>query len=266
MSSSTDVPLRVLFDHGTLPSYPCFDLAILSTDEAYQQNHRAFQQAGMESCVLNYSVDVREDWKKEPFSRESIGLPETAFIMTTISNHLDNRLTHEMCHSIGKILQRCPQAVYAPIGEVTKKVSWMAIFDQYGVAERVYFLGSLPGPSQYARSMHLYLNEFPFGSGLSLLDAMAAGCPVVSMYDESGPQQARYGATYFGIDYVIKTGKVEDYIELACRLIEDKAFYQQWSEHALEQYEKRVDTERYVNNFEAILEQFIHFQFKKGIQ
>jgi hypothetical protein len=264
VSSSTDVPIRILFDHGTLPSYPCFDLAILSTDEAYNQNHQAYQQLGMESCVLNFSLDVRPDWKKEPFSRESIGLPESSFVMTTISNHLDNRLTNEMCHAIGKILQRCPQAVYAPIGEVTKKEGWLAIFDQYGVADRVYFLGNLSVPSQYARSMHLFLNEFPFGSGLSILDAMAAGCPVVSMYDENGPQQARYGATYFGIDYVIKTGKVEDYIELACSLIEDAALYQKWSKHALEQYEKRVDTEGYVKKFETILEQYIDFHLKKS--
>lgn len=263
VSSSTDVPIRILFDHGTLPSYPCFDLVILSTDEAYNQNHQAFQQLGMESCVLNYSLDVKPDWQKEPYSRESIGLPEPSFVMTTISNHLDNRLTNEMCHAIGKILQRCPQAIYAPIGEVTKKEGWLAIFDQYGVADRVYFLGALSVPSQYARSMHLYLNEFPFGSGLSILDAMAAGCPVVSMYDENGPQQASYGATYFGIDYVIKTGKVEDYIELACSLIEDPALYQKWSEHALEQYEKRVDTEQYVKNFETIIEQYIYFHLNK---
>ncbi|MBA2368423.1 MAG: glycosyltransferase [Candidatus Protochlamydia sp.] len=264
ISGSTDVPIRVLFDHGTLPSYPCFDLAILSTDEAYNQNHQAFQQAGMESCVLNFSLDVRPEWEKEPFSRESIGLPESSFVMTTISNHLDSRLTSEMCHAIAIILQRCPQAVYAPIGEVTKKEGWFAIFNQYEVAERVYFLGNLPVPSQYARSMHLYLNEFPFGSGLSILDAMAAGCPVVSMYDENGPQQARYGATYFGIDRVIKTGKVEDYIELACRLIEDPALYKKWSEHALEQYEKRVDTKGYVKKFETILEQYIAFHLKNS--
>ncbi|CUI15654.1 hypothetical protein PNK_0015 [Candidatus Protochlamydia naegleriophila] len=263
ISSSTQVPIRVLFDHGTLPSYPCFDLAILSTDEAYHQNHEAFRQKGMESCILHFSIDVRMGWLDRPFGLPGIGLPDGSFVMTTISHHLDTRVTAEMCHAIGKILKRCPKAVYAPMGEVVKKKQWMAIFEQYGVASRIFFLGECYNPSQFARSMHLYLNEFPFGSGLGILDAMAAGCPVVSMYDEHGPQQARYAATYFGSDYVIKSGLIDDYVDLACRLIENPVMYQEWSEHALSQYEKRVDTPKYVQKFETILEQFIEY-FQKN--
>lgn len=262
ISSSTQVPIRVLFDHGTLPSYPCFDLAILSTDEAYQQNQEVFREKGMESCVLHFSIDARMGWLDRPFGLSGIGLPEGSFVMTTISHHLDTRVTVEMCHAIGKILKRCPKAVYAPMGEVTKKKQWMAIFEQYGVADRIFFLGECYNPSQFARSMHLYLNEFPFGSGLGILDAMAAGCPVISMYDEHGPQQARYAATYFGSDYVIKNGRVDDYVDLACRLIENPILYQEWSEHALRQYEKRVDTPGYVKKFQTILEQFIDYSQK----
>lgn len=262
VASSTDIPFRILFDHGTLPPYPCFDLVILSTEEAYKQNHQAFREKGMESCVLPFSMDVRQGWQQMPFSRQELGLLEDSFVMTTISQHLDTRLTLGMCHAIGKILKRCPKAVYAPIGESTKQEQYKSIFDQYGVSEQVFFLGPRLHPSQYARSMHLYLNEFPFGSGLALLDAMAAGCPIVSMYDEHGPQQARYAATYFGLDRVIKTGKVEDYVELACRLIEDPVLYQEWSEHAIKQYEKRVDIQQYVKDFERIIEQFIAYKTK----
>ncbi|WP_068467616.1 glycosyltransferase [Candidatus Protochlamydia phocaeensis] len=263
VASSTDIPIRILFDHGTLPSYPCFDLIILSTEEAYNQNHDAFRRQGMESCVLPFSIDIRQDWEELPFPREIVRLPKDSFIMTTISNHLDNRLTPEMCHAIGEILKRCPEAVYAPIGEVRKESVWRKIFAEYNVNDRVIFLGQCRNPSQYARSMNLYLNEFPFGSGLGILDAMAAGCPVVSMYDEKGPQQARYAATYFGIDYVVRSGKIEDYINLACQLIQDKAMYEKWSKHAIEQYEKRMNTQHYVRQFEKIVEQFIDYYQKR---
>jgi len=260
VSSMCDVPIRVLFEHGTPPKYPCFDLAILSSDEVYQSHREEYRRAGMESCVLNYCMDVREGWEKKSYAKEELGLPPDSFVMTTISNHLDSRLSIEMCHAIAQILKRCPKAVYAPIGTAGILTSINSIFSQYGVQDRIHFLGSRDNPSQYARSMELYLNEFPFGSGLGILDAMAAGCPVVSMYDPEGPPQSRYGATYYGIDRVIKSGHVEDYIELACRLIEDPILYKEWSHHAKEQYEKWSNVVAYVKKFEKILEGFIDYR------
>ena len=258
-ASSTEVPIRIFFEHGTLPNYLYFDLAILSTQEAFEKNQNRFRQSGMESCFLPFSMDVREGWKEQPYSKEELGLPVDSFVITTISNHLDARLNKEMCQAIGEILQRCPHAVYAPIGKVCDQEKIRAFFEPYGVNERIIFLGYREHPSQIARSMNLYLNEFPFGSCLALLDAMAAGCPIVSMYDEHGPQQARYGATYLGIDYVVKTNRKEDYVDLACRLVLQPDLYQAWSKHALEQYEKRVDVQQYVRMFEQILEKYIDY-------
>ena len=158
-----------------------------------------------------------------------------------------------MCSAIGEILKRCPKAYYAPIGEVQNPDRIRLLLEPYHVNDRVLFLGVQADPSQYARSMHLYLNEFPFGSGLAMLEAMAAGCPVVSMYDPAGPPQATYGGAYFGFDRVIKTGNRQDYIDLTCRLLQDPVFYQKWSEHALNQYEKHADVKTYVQSFENIL-------------
>lgn len=252
-ASMTDVPMRVLFEHGTPPSHACFDLAILGTQEGQIQNQERFKQTGMQSQFLSFCLDVRQGWEEKPYTREEIGLPADCFILTTISNHLDTRLTPTVCQAIGEILQRCPQVVYAPMGKVLHPERLRAFFESYGVNDRVIFLGACENPSQYARSMHLYLNEFPIGSGLALLDAMAAGCPIVSLYDEQGSQAARYTGTFLGLEYVIKTGRKEDYVELACRLIQDPILYQKWSTHTLKQYEKYADVRQYVENFEKIL-------------
>lgn len=256
-ASASDVPVRVFFDHGTLPMHNCFDTYIVSTQEAYDQNQERFKHYGAAVEVLRFCIDVRQGWGERPYTKTELGLPENSFVMTTISNHLDSRLGSAMCRAIGEILQRCPEAVYAPIGEVRNPERLRALLAQYGVNERVILLGHRDNPGQIARTMNLYLNEFPFGSGLAMLDAMAAGCPVVSMYDEHGPQQARYGATYFGIDFVVKSGQTKDYVDLACRLIEDPIFYRKWSDHAIEEYEKRVDVKSYVSHFERIVGQSI---------
>ncbi len=244
--------LRVFFDHGTLPKYPCFDYYLMSSAE----NSRLLANLSIpaEQCSwAAYVVDAREQWEAAPFSRKSLGLPEEVFAFTTISNHLDTRLTTAMCQAVAAILQQCPTAIYAPIGNIHNPERLYAIFQEYGVAGRFIPLGFQPHPSQTARSLDAYLNEFPFGSGIGILDAMAAGCPIVSMYYSEGPQQGRYGATYFGRDHVIDSGSVNEYIQLACRLAQDEEFYQAWSNYALKRYEERTNVQEYVHNIEAAL-------------
>lgn len=254
-SSLTNTPLRVLFEHGTPPEYPGFDVALLSSEEAMQIHQKKLQMFNTESHAINFSLDIRKTWEEKPYTKESLGLPPDAFVMTTISNHLIKRLNKQVCMAIGEILRRCPHAYYLPLGPINEEQELRNYFEPFGVNDRVKFLGHKDNPGQYARSMDLYLNEFPFGSGIGILEGMAAGCPVVSMYDPQGPQQSRYGGIYFGVDRMAHN--IDEYIELACRLATDKNMYDEWSKHANEQYEKRADEKTYVQTFETILKNSI---------
>lgn len=246
-------PLRVLFEHGSLPKTEGFDLAILSTETSLRVHQDLLNSIGSEAHVLPFQIDLRARWEEKPFPKSALNLPPDCFAMTTISNHLDVRLGKEMLTALVEILQRVPQAVYAPIGFVHDKSKFMQFFSQYHLEDRVFFLGPKDNPSQCARSLDLYLNEFPFGSCLGMLDAMASGCPVVSMHNDEGPVQAQYAETYLGREYVISSGKREEYVNLACRLIEDREFYNLWKIHTLKQYEKRSDPKKYMEAFEQII-------------
>ncbi len=199
VAQMTDVPLRVLLEHGSQPAYQGFDLAIVSSEAALDIYQDLYKKIHTRVIALPFAVDVRRDWHPESYTRESLGLPEDSLVMTTISTKLDTRLNDQLCHCIGVILKRVPKAYYAPIGEIKNTKRIKTILTQYGVADRFYSLcASECSPSQYARCMHLYLNEFPFGGCFGILDAMAAGCPVVTMYDANGPQQARYRGNFYG--------------------------------------------------------------------
>ena len=256
----TEAPLRVLFEHGTPPTYPGFDLAILSSMGAVEIYRDPLAKIGTQAVGLPFHLDVRGQWEEAPYPKDKLGLPPDSLLMTTISNHLESRLGHEMCLAIAEILTAVPNAYYVPIGRISEEGEWRfkKFFTAYGVGERVKFLGSVARPSQYARSMLLYLNEFPFGSCLSMLDAMASGVPLVTMYDLHGPPQARYGGEFMGLDHAIASCKKEEYVALACKLLTDPLVYREWSEYTKNQYEKHADVPSYVSSFEEIVVENYH--------
>ena len=246
-----DCPLKVFFEHGTLPKHPGFDLVIASTEDAVQRYGAWYQGIGSTLVAHPFVLDLRHGWTEHPPSKADLGVPEDARILTTISNHLEARLSSEMPKAVALILQRIPNAWYCPMGPVKNPERLLAYFEQQGVAQRVRFLGTQAHPGQLARAMDLYLNEFPFGSCISMLEAMAAGCPPITMYDPNGPVQARYGGDYFGIDYAITSLKTEDYVERTCEVLKNQALYDAWSLRALEISNSRCNPASYVQALET---------------
>jgi hypothetical protein len=255
IAARCDVPVRILFEHGSLPDHPGFDIAVASAEsaEGVERLKPRFAAMGTELVRNPHVVDARESWEPDPYPTRVFGLPEDALILTTISNHLEHRLSDAMCLAIVEILRRCPNAYYAPMGPVRKDSRVARFFAGTDVASRVKFLGTTACPSQCARSMHVYLNEFPFGGGIALLDALAAGCPIVSMHDENGPAQAKYVAVYYGMDRVVTTLNPADYVNLACALLTDPEMHREWCQAAIRRYEQHADVRGYVRRFEEIV-------------
>ena len=244
-----DVPLRVFFDHGGISPFSVFDFYVLSTSDSQDLVGEA------SSVVLPFPVSSHLTWEEELIPKNEFQVPDDALLMTTISNHLENRVSDEMVGAIAEICKRCPKAYYVPMGRIEHSHRFLERFDKVGIKDRVYLAGVMEKPSHVARSMDLYLNEFPFGSGLGILDAMASGTPVVSMYKEEGPTQGRYGGIYMGKERAITSCKVEDYVDLAVQLLTDQKMYQEWSEIAKERYRIHADVKGYVRSFEeAILD------------
>lgn len=249
----TDVPFRVMFEHGSPPRHPGFDMWVVSCEDTATLHKKAAQQ--MQSVVqpLRFVVNVREGWKEHPTEKSALGVPEDAQILTTVSNNLEARLGEEMCWAIGQILQQNPKAWYMPIGPIENMDLLLERFRRMGAPDRVKPLGKHAHPSQLCRCMTLFLNEFPFGSCIGMLDAMAAGCPPISMYDPEGPPQSRYAGDYFGKEYTIQSREPADYVALASRLLQNPIEYQEWSQRALDCYEQHTDIEKYVADLEKLI-------------
>lgn len=249
----TDVPYRIFFAHGWPENiyYDDFDSIICSEmDDAYDA-------APIPIFKRSFAIDCRKGWDDVPYSNEFFGLPSDAKIITTISNNLDSRLSDDMCWAIGGILRGCPEAYYLAIGTKPNDERLAEIYDKIGVSDRVFFIGNVDNPSQLARTAYLYLNEFPVGGGLAVLDSMASGTPVVTMYDPNGVAAARFGGFYIGVDRAIKSCCREEYVELALNLLHDADLYAKWVSYTLQRYEDTANVVKYVSDIEGFVKKAV---------
>lgn len=245
-------PLKVLFEHGTLPEFAGFDLVIASTEDAPELFGAQCAHLGARLIALPFCVDRRAQWSNRLVTRRIFGIDEDGLIATTISNHLESRLSKPFCEAVSKILRKCPNLHYAPIGPIGNEAEVRKRFAP-DVEKRLHFYGTCQTPANVARAADIYLNEFPFGGCIGILDAMAAGCPVVSMYDRSGPPQARYGGLFMGLDYAICENDVEKYVELACRFAQNPLAYFRASQRAFARYEGKCNIAAYVRQIERTM-------------
>lgn len=242
--------LNVLFEHGSLPEWPGFDLIIASTEDAQQVHGTHCEQIASKLAILPFSVDRRAQWSARPIGKGLLGVSGDDRCAITISNHLEARLSAPFCRVVSAILRNCPDLHYCPIGKVADEKGLRARFGG-DIQERLHFYGSCQTPGDLARTADLYFNEFPWGGCLGILDAMAAGCPVISLYDRAGPPQARYGALFMGLDFSARTEA--EYLQLAERLVKEPLYYFRASQRAFARYEGKSNLPAYVARFEDAL-------------
>lgn len=248
-------PKKVLFKHGTLPQVEGFDHIICSLEDTPTVSNEQLQSLHCTPYVLPYFSDARWTWEPNFPTKAELYAQEDDLIATTISNHLWTRLTPIFCKTISEILRRCPRIVYRPIGPVNSpwhEEQMLLRFDS-DVRKKIRFLGSHKHPSQLTRCMDWYFNEFPFGGCLSILDAMASGCVVISMYDPKGPPQARYGGLFTGLRHAITSCDPRDYVEKVCTLYHDPLQFFIVSQQIFQEFEWRSNLWAYTKKFEDIL-------------
>lgn len=252
----TDVPIRIFFDHGrVMPRRPCFDALIMShNEEASRMSVDERMQVFGNPKIAGLGLEEKGSDSFRVELQQGYSVPKDAVLLGTISNHLESRLSVSMCMAVVEILRRCPQAYYFLVGGWFQEEKQRRIFRFYGVDERVVYLGIRDDVMTFLKAIDIYLNEFPFGGSSSVVESMAAGVPIVSMFVENGSHDCREGAYFFGVERAVKEGDTEGYIDLACRLIEDEKMRKEWSEIARQRYFKHyADPEAYARRHQEIL-------------
>jgi glycosyltransferase involved in cell wall biosynthesis len=267
---------KLLMQHSCVPRWVYFDHAgpFLKPEQAQRQRPHYFQlptedeydalvlcepkdaeiqrfyaERSIAIHSLPYAISARP--RVPALERATLDIASSAKVFTTLSLFLQERLSPPCTEAIVEILKRCSDSHYLLIGPCGPKPPFMERFEAAGVAERVHCVGMQEEPGPFLGMADIYLNEFPEGSGLALIEAMGYGLPLVSLDDPSGPPQRRFASLYYGAEYSVNT--VEGYIERACQLAQEPKTYAAARSAALEAYAQHSNAGRYVKDFEAVL-------------
>src|SRR3989344_9134034 len=117
----------------------------------------------------------------QPQARQALGLPVDKIIIGSIANFYPTKGLATLVRAVGIISQRQPMLHLALIGDGIERPALEAEIKRLGLADRVALCGQRPQPGQYLGAFDIYVcssvkEGFPF----SILEAMAAGLPIVS--------------------------------------------------------------------------------------
>lgn len=152
------------------------------------------------SLVLGIPITYRSNTQtvSKTEKRQALGIPEKARVVTTVGGwHKYKPLFHlDFLKIAESLLQKDASIHIIAIGPSYQHLpEWSKLEKQYG--ERFRVLGPLP-PVQmfdYLRCSDLSLDSFPMSGGTALIDAITAGCPVLSLDCPTGQ-----------LDYVMQSG------------------------------------------------------------
>lgn len=259
LAAAIEGPIKVMFEHGNLPLVEGFDEIICCLEDTPDVAKELLEKIKSRVHVLPYFSDARWSWSTGFPKKEELGVPDHAMIATTISNHFKTRFDTNFCRAVSKILLHCPDIYYLPIGPTGSKEETEQLLERFDsrIRHKVRFLGACSSPSQLTRCMDFYFNEFPFGSCLGILDAMASGLSVITMYDPKGPPQARYGGLFIGLDMAVVSNDPEDYVKMACHLYNHPLDNFRASQRSYMNFEWRSNLWAYVLRFERLIENML---------
>ena len=83
--------------------------------------------------------------------------------------------------ALAQILAACPGATFVWTGRATRSHEVMEMMTHARKNHRCRFIGWLEDTKAAATLMDIFVDTFPFGSGFTAFEAMAAGKPVVAL-------------------------------------------------------------------------------------
>ena len=143
--------------------------------------------------------------------RARFGLTEHDVVLACIGRE-EKMLDPAYLDAVAAIMTACPETRFIWTGRPVRSAEVAAELEQRGIAGRCRHLGWLDDTKAAARALDIFVDSFPFASGFTALEAMAAGKPVVVLRTPEAMESS--SATSLVAAYDGLTGRPDEQAEV----------------------------------------------------
>ena len=221
------------------------DIVTSVSDSLKQDTLRLFRIDKDIKVIPNFT-NIKKSKETSPCKRTVMAKPEE-LIVTHISNFRKVKRIDDVVRIFYGIQQKLP-AKLIMVGDGPEREIADLLCKDLGIKSKVLFLGNTSDIDRILCFTDLFLLPSASESfGLSALEAMAAGVPVVSSNTGGLPEVNEEGVS----GYLCPTGDVKAMAEKAIYILEDKTRLAQFKQNARKVAE-RFDEDRIVPMYEAL--------------
>ena len=212
------------------------------------ETYRAFGCVGCEIHVVPNFVDVetfRPD--PEPCHRDALARPDEKILMH-ISNFRPVKRVRDVVGVAARVMRQVPARLLL-VGDGPERPAAEEEARAQGIADRVVFLGKLESVAEVLPCADLYLLTSDTESfGLSALEAMACGVPVVGSRVGGLPEVVESGVT----GELLPVGDLDGMAQAALSYLTDEGRARRAAEAGRARAVERFSAERVVPAYEAV--------------
>ena len=219
---------------------------VTSVSESLKQDTLRLFRIDKDIKVIPNFTNIKKSKESSPCKRTVMAKPEE-LIVTHISNFRKVKRIDDVVRIFYGIQQKLP-AKLIMVGDGPEREIADQLCKDLGIKSKVLFLGNTSDIDRILCFTDLFLLPSASESfGLSALEAMAAGVPVVSSNTGGLPEVNEEGVS----GYLCPIGDVKAMAEKAIYILEDKARLAQFKQNARKVAE-RFDEEKIVPMYEAL--------------
>lgn len=202
--------LNVVHEHATLSNVPAYQrladrvlrrrtdaaIAVSESVREFMINERSVPPERIH--VIGNGVDLERfgspDMRAAEATRRSLGIPDDHRLVGTVTRLRAEKGPEFFLRAMPHILEEMPSVTFLVVGDGPLRGSLEALARELGVERRARFLGFRTDvPELLALLDVLVISSLTEGFPLSLVEGMAAGCPVVATRVGGMPEVARDG-------------------------------------------------------------------------
>lgn len=220
------------------------------SDYLRDETYRAFGCVGCQVDVIHNFIDPQLYDRSRHVFPIPADVTKARKVVMHISNFRPVKRVRDIVKTFARIDREVP-SVLIMIGDGPERVEAEAEARELGVAEHVHFLGKIDAIAPLLAGADLFLLTSDSESfGLSALEAMASGVPVIGAHAGGLPEVVTHGVT----GYLYPVGDVDAMARAGVELLRDAKRWQGMSEAAATDARTRFSEDAIVAQYEALYE------------